>query len=71
MVSVALLGYWLVNRMPATCWEVLVRTGFESLWGQISVALLVAYVAMLGLRWLSRGWGTDTTYHLLGLQHRT
>ena len=31
------------------CWEVLVRTGFESRWGRISVALLVAYLAMLSL----------------------
>ena len=35
--------------MLATCWEVLVRTEFKSCWGRISVALLVAYLAMLNL----------------------
>ena len=49
--------------MPATCWEVLVRTGFESRWCRISVPVLVAYVAMLDL-WLDLsaiGWGDDCT----------
>ena len=33
--------------MPATWWEALVRTGFESRWGWISVAVPVPYLAML------------------------
>ena len=32
--------------MPTTCWEMLVRTGFESPWDQISVAVPVAYLAI-------------------------
>ena len=36
--------------MPAVCWEVLARTGFESRWGPISVAVPMVYLAMLSLR---------------------
>ena len=35
--------------MPTTYWKVSVRTGFESHRGQISVAVLVVYLAMLSL----------------------
>ena len=58
--------------MPATCWEVLVRTGVESHWSQISVQVPVAYLAILSL-WLAwRGnRSTDTTYHTLGMQQWT
>ena len=41
-----------LNRMPATCWEALVGTGFESRWVWISVAVPVAYLAMLSF-WLA------------------
>ena len=58
--------------MPTTWWEVLVRTGFESPWGRISVAMPVAYLAMHrhNLPLLARhaakdlsviGWGNDCT----------
>ena len=30
VVAVAQLVWWLLNHMPATYWEVLVRAGFES-----------------------------------------
>ena len=49
VVAVAHLVWWLLNHMPATYWEVLVRAGFESSWGGISVAVPVAYLAMLNL----------------------
>ena len=58
--SSSLVG--LVDRKPATCWEVMVRTGFESRWGWISVAVRMVYLAMLSL-WLACRmikW-TDTT----------
>ena len=48
--------------MPAMYWEVLVRTGFEFLWGGISVAVLAAFLAMLTLvsDWLARGLSEQT-----------
>ena len=57
--------------MPATCWKMLVRTGFKSPWGRISVAVLVAYLTMLSLWLACQGikW-TDTTYHSLGMHQR-
>ena len=57
--------------MPATCWEALVGTGFKSPWVWISVAVPVAYLAMLSLWLACRGikW-TDTTYHSLGMRQR-
>ena len=48
-VAIVQLVQWLLNRMPATCWQVLVRTGFESRWGRISVAVPMVYQAMLNL----------------------
>ena len=45
--------------MPATCWEALVGTGFESRWVLISVALPVAYLAILSL-WLAEGLSEQT-----------
>ena len=49
--------------MPATCWDMLIRTGFKSRWGWISVAVpaAVVYLAMLKVSdWLE--W-TDTIDH--------
>ena len=39
----------LVATKLYACWEVLVRTWFESRWGQISVAVPAVYLAMLNL----------------------
>ena len=55
--------------MPATCWdcilylvswEALVRTGFESRWVWISVAVPMAYLAMLSLWLACRGLSKQT-----------
>ena len=40
----------LLNRMHVTCWEVLVRTGFESHCYWISVVMLMVYLAMLDFK---------------------
>ena len=61
--------------MPPTCWEVLVTTGFESRRGRISVAVPMAYLAILksltGIAGLACSGIklTDTTYHSLGMQN--
>ena len=52
--------------MLATCWKVLVRTGFESRWGRISVAVPVAYLAMLLVcDWLAGGLSEQTQHQPL------
>ena len=43
------VAYPVVGKLQACYWEVLVRTGFESRWGRISVAVPVVYLAMLNL----------------------
>ena len=73
-VVVAWLVYlWLVNRMPVAYYEVLVKIGYESCCGRISVAMPVAYLVMLSLTHLMGGlvvvgcWGSGcknvSTYH--------
>ena len=59
--------YW--ETVPATCSEVLVRTGFESLWSWSLVAVPVVYLTILNL-WLAWIKWADTTYHSLGMQQR-
>ena len=63
-IVVASLVRWLLNHMPAIWWKVLVRTGFESCWVRISVAVPMVYLAMLNLwpAYCGMKW-TDTTYH--------
>ena len=70
--SGSLVGLVATKSHACSCREVLVRTEFKSSWGQISVAVSVANLAMLYLWLTCRGikW-TDITYHLLGMQQRT
>ena len=53
--------------MSAINEKVVDRTGFESHFGRISMAVLVVYLTMLNLSlWIAPG--SDTTYLLLGVQ---